>query len=76
MGQLAFHPVAVIAKFVEQCGCQAPETVSTHLMFFVAHAAQSVQHGRIGDGPGFGSDGNKNLPLPENSLSSSRIFKV
>jgi hypothetical protein len=41
VGKLAFEPVSVVAKLVQEGRCHKAKAVSAYLMFFVTHTAQS-----------------------------------
>ena len=49
MRELAFNPIPVIAEFVEQGGGDGTETVRAHFVLGVAHTAQGIEHGDVGD---------------------------
>ena len=47
VGKLAFYPVPVVAKLIEQGGGYGAEAVNAHFVFLVAHAPESIEHGHI-----------------------------
>ena len=68
MGKLPLYPVPVITKFVEQRGRDGAKTMHTHFVLLVAHAPESIEHGRIGNRPYLRADGGKKI------CSFPRIF--
>ena len=47
VSKLAFYPVPVVAKLIEQGGGYGAEAVNAHFVFLVAHAPESIEHGHI-----------------------------